>query len=484
MKTQSAVDRISELPDEIINLIVRSLPSHEEVARTSILSRRWLKLWLSNSYPVVEFHGRRFQRFAAATFKRLQAVPLLLDSFTISLHRSTNVGRELYQLLLSASIGADEYGDRSPLKVVLINDYWIRDFLEGGMLLTCGRTKFLHLECFDLSGLHDFKTCLDNLQELCLEHVSVSQQSFPSCLANARRLEKLSLKSIFGIKTLDVSASNFPSLIYLSFQSNDSPRDREQLQRLQLSSAPLLQTFCFRGDSGSLRVVSAPNVTSFELAPNAKLRRRELDELISKFPSLSLLSLDFDERYINRSHTLRELTLKQQERRIKFEYEIDAPNLVTLFIRSNELPINVDILNVSSSTCQCVVDCSISEAQKSTDWSLDLRDYLATLATQFRHLVFNLNFPRKGFSKVLELDSNKVIWQSSPVAVQHFKLGVDFLRLESAFKTADDQTRLFDGILSSINPKTVFVAQPGENRSLSWVSLQLLVLAYRFLLLA
>ncbi|CAN0877117.1 hypothetical protein LINGRAHAP2_LOCUS11697 [Linum grandiflorum] len=459
MKTQSAVDRISELPDEIINLIVRSLPSHEEVARTSILSRRWLKLWLSNSYPVVEFHGRRFQRFAAATFKRLQAVPLLLDSFTISLHRSTNVGRELYQLLLSASIGADEYGDRSPLKVVLINDYWIRDFLEGGMLLTCGRTKFLHLECFDLSGLHDFKTCLDNLQELCLEHVSVSQQSFPSCLANARRLEKLSLKSIFGIKTLDVSASNFPSLIYLSL---------EQLQRLQLSSAPLLQTFCFRGDSGSLRVVSAPNVTSFELAPNAKLRRRELDELISKFPSLSLL----------------ELTLKQQERRIKFEYEIDAPNLVTLFIRSNELPINVDILNVSSSTCQCVVDCSISEAQKSTDWSLDLRDYLATLATQFRHLVFNLNFPRKGFSKVLELDSNKVIWQSSPVAVQHFKLGVDFLRLESAFKTADDQTRLFDGILSSINPKTVFVAQPGENRSLSWVSLQLLVLAYRFLLLA
>ncbi|CAN0891188.1 hypothetical protein LINGRAHAP2_LOCUS16860 [Linum grandiflorum] len=461
MEKSVSPDRISELPDEIINLILGSLPSHEEVARTSILSRRWLNLWLSNSYPVVEFQGRgteekRFQSFAAATSKRLQlqAVPFLLDSFTISLqHRPTE--EEFYKLLSSASIRTDDDngGRSSPLKVVLIIDCWMKDFLEAGTLLNCGRTKFLHLRGFDLRELHNFKTCLDNLQELTLENVRVSQQSFPSCLANARRLEKLSLKAISGIERLDISASNFPSLIYLSFESDGHyPGLRE------------LQTFRFRGDSKLLTVVSAPNVTSLQLAPCAKPTRNEFDVLISKFPSLE--SLDFDARH--------------KRGRNEFEFEIDAPNLVALFIRSDELPNNFYIILAASSTCQCVVDCSISEAQYSAYWSVNLRECVESLATQFRHIVFNLNFPPQGCLDVLQLDSSKLRWQSYPVAVQHLLLRVDLPNLESAFETAIDQTLLLNGILSAFYPKTLLVAQRGENQSLLSVSPQLPILAYRF----
>ncbi|CAN0891187.1 hypothetical protein LINGRAHAP2_LOCUS16860 [Linum grandiflorum] len=486
MEKSVSPDRISELPDEIINLILGSLPSHEEVARTSILSRRWLNLWLSNSYPVVEFQGRgteekRFQSFAAATSKRLQlqAVPFLLDSFTISLqHRPTE--EEFYKLLSSASIRTDDDngGRSSPLKVVLIIDCWMKDFLEAGTLLNCGRTKFLHLRGFDLRELHNFKTCLDNLQELTLENVRVSQQSFPSCLANARRLEKLSLKAISGIERLDISASNFPSLIYLSFESDGH---YPGLRELQLSSPPLLQTFRFRGDSKLLTVVSAPNVTSLQLAPCAKPTRNEFDVLISKFPSLE--SLDFDARHIrhNDPHTLRKLTLTQEKRgRNEFEFEIDAPNLVALFIRSDELPNNFYIILAASSTCQCVVDCSISEAQYSAYWSVNLRECVESLATQFRHIVFNLNFPPQGCLDVLQLDSSKLRWQSYPVAVQHLLLRVDLPNLESAFETAIDQTLLLNGILSAFYPKTLLVAQRGENQSLLSVSPQLPILAYRF----
>ncbi|CAN0877116.1 hypothetical protein LINGRAHAP2_LOCUS11696 [Linum grandiflorum] len=379
----AAVDRISELPDEIINLIVQSL-QYQEAARTSILSRRWLNLWLANS--VVEFQGDtdRFDSFAAATLKRLRAVPLLLDSFTISVLHKEDLGEEFHQLLLSASIVIDEDDDgsdsRSPLKVVLKISEGSSYSFEGRMLLNFGRTKFIDLEGFDLGRLHNFTTCLDNLQELrmedvqvsqqsfpsclanarrleklslifirgiysldisqiyvdnlqelCLEHLWVSKQSFPSCLANARRLEKLSLRYIYGIDRLDISASDFPSLKSLSLQA-----DEGELRELQLSSAPLLRTFRFVGNTKLLTVVSAPNVTSVELvAISPELTRAEFLELISKFPSLE--SLDFDAQYIssdyNRhhdklsisAHTLRTLTLTKDQR--KFEFEIDAPNL-------------------------------------------------------------------------------------------------------------------------------------------------------------
>ncbi|CAN1152132.1 Putative FBD-associated F-box protein At1g55030 [Linum perenne] len=67
------VDRISQLPNEIIHRILQSLDSHKSAARTSILSRRWGHLW--RSYPVVEYDSFRerinLKKFADATSKRI-----------------------------------------------------------------------------------------------------------------------------------------------------------------------------------------------------------------------------------------------------------------------------------------------------------------------------------------------------------------------------------------------------------------------------
>ncbi|KAF3780730.1 F-box/LRR-repeat protein [Nymphaea thermarum] len=43
-KMEVAEDRLSALPDPIIQLILSFLPTNE-AARTSVLSRRWLHLW-------------------------------------------------------------------------------------------------------------------------------------------------------------------------------------------------------------------------------------------------------------------------------------------------------------------------------------------------------------------------------------------------------------------------------------------------------
>ncbi|CAN0877114.1 hypothetical protein LINGRAHAP2_LOCUS11694 [Linum grandiflorum] len=316
--------------------------------------------------------------------------------------------------------------------------------------------------------------------ELCLDDVQLAEESFPSRLASARRLEKLSLQRIRGIRILDICESNFPSLKSLSFR--DSCLDGGVV--LQLSSAQLLQTFRFEGNTKLLTVVSAPNVTSLELVPLGEIRREEFDELISKLPSLE--SLDFDARSVRcyndprdrlsiSAHTLRKFTLVQRDKRI--EFEIDAPNLVTLFIKSHHmLPININIVNVASSTLLCVVECSICELRLTTDWFVDLMKCLTALATRSRHLVFKLAFVSE-YMMVDELDSSKVRCESSsPLVVKRLLLGID-LPSEPTFKDANYETRLLDGILSAFWPKKLLIAQPLQNcRSLLSVSLQFLYL--------
>ncbi|CAN0908240.1 hypothetical protein LINGRAHAP2_LOCUS25183 [Linum grandiflorum] len=181
-----------------------------------------------------------------------------------------------------------------------------------------------------------------NLQELTLCHVAVSADTFPSILANAPRLEKFSLRYIIGRLSLDISASKFPSLKFLSFDATDD------LHQLQLSSAPLLHTLIFNGNCKFLNVVSAPNVKFVELKLDGELRRREFDDLILKFPSLESLSLYVrwivtDDVLRISCHTLRKLTLKCVEPHIKLE--IDAPNLITLSTSCEDLPDNVNIVN-------------------------------------------------------------------------------------------------------------------------------------------
>ncbi|CAN1179382.1 hypothetical protein LINPERPRIM_LOCUS36692, partial [Linum perenne] len=488
MKRKDTVDRISELPDEIIHQILKGLEarsgsrrldlqSYKLAARTSILSRRWLQLW--RSYPVVEIndddHKRKdLQSFAVSTSKRLlhdRQVPLLLDSFSIRLFCMDN-HQAIHQLLSSASIlSPTDASSRSPLKLVLkrfcVFDPIHIDLFERDTFLNFGRTKFLHLEGFDLTRFLSFNTHLCNLQELDLSYVRVSEQGFLSFLSNARRLEKLSLKSIRGISSLDINASDFPSLISLTFAETYTGQ-----QQLQISSAPLLQSFSFHRYCKSLTVVSsssAPNLKKLELRLEGDIRRGEIEDLISKFPALESLDLDVasirsststDVLKIS-SHKLLKLTLTQLIWKID-KFEIDAPNLETLYIKTDSPPTNVNVVNVSS-TCKCVAHCRPCSVL-STSWFIDLRQCLQTLDTQFQQpLVFKLDFssPRM---EVLNLDFSQLGRESSPLTVQHLQLGTDLSLKAASIEKQAKQICILDTVLSTCDPKILSIARLPHSR--------------------
>ncbi|CAN0877107.1 hypothetical protein LINGRAHAP2_LOCUS11689 [Linum grandiflorum] len=405
-----AADRISELPEEIIHLILGSLTSHNEAARTSILSRRWLSLW--RSYPVVECKDHRrnkFSSFTAATSKRLLQVPLLLDSFTISLGRPYSLCdiQKAEQWLRDGDLLLSSCSSTSPLNVVFKNYLATTArfvFVDPrGLFLNCGRTRFLDLTGFDLSRLRIFETCLDNLQELCLENVQVGEQNFPSCLANAPRLEKLSLKEISGIHTVDISGSNFPSLKSLYFYLYDF-----KYGRLRLSSAPVLETLCYQGLSSHLDVVaSAPSVKLVTLELDNLVHREErIGELIPKFPhleSLHLRAICYNRKLRISAHTLRELTLKNVEFTTSMELEIDAPNLVLLNVVGYTWPnIKWNVVNVSSS-CPCVFRCYDHLGRITTNWLTGLRWCLAAPAARFHRLVLKLRFSEQVLLQVCNM---------------------------------------------------------------------------------
>ncbi|CAN0876989.1 hypothetical protein LINGRAHAP2_LOCUS11614, partial [Linum grandiflorum] len=327
--------------------------------------------------------------------------------------------------------------------------YYSRAFLVKAALLNCGRTKILHLEGLNLSEFPGHTTCWYNLQELTLRSVQVIKGCFTSYLANAPLLEKLSLTNISGLDSLDVSASNFPSLEFLSYDQS-----AYDLNQLHLSSAPFLQTLNFWGNGNVPNVVSAPNLKFVRLEFGGELWRAQYKDMISKLPSLETLHLNVtpDARFRISSHMLRKLTLGCFKR--ETELLIDAPNLITLSITAFVLPININIVNVASSCqSQCVVECYLLYDEEITkSWFTDLRKCLATLTARFHHLVFTLVFIEKFCLKLTEMELSEIGCGSSPIVVQHLQLGTD-LPLGSGVN------RLLDGILCTFDPKTVSLAR-------------------------
>ncbi|CAI0459352.1 unnamed protein product [Linum tenue] len=497
-------DRISQLPEEIIHQILHLLYNPREAARTSILSRTWRHLW--QTYPFVEFwylsERRRnpdsvpptdeFQSFANATFMRLRrrrrnlpdSVVPPLDAFHIAFETSSDSDNEkllVDELLSTASLlptNDDGCCSRSPLRIYFhchpttYPRFFYR--LPDGVFLSCSRTKFLSLAGCDLTHYHSNRynnIRLDSLEELRLAYCRITQQILQVCLLpNTPKLKTLQLQFSYDdvLDSLDVSHPNLKTLRVLQ----DSADGRKM--QLQLTSAPLLHTLGL-AYWHALKVTvssaaSVPNLKSLELDDKAPYQGFRLHDVTSIFPHLE--SIDFYKggravvsrlqlpwlKIDDNSAASKLRSLKLTYTWLKEPLEIDAPNLASLCIDTENGVHNINVINVAPN-CQCVVHWRIKPYTFSRDWFPGLRSCLATL-TQFpRRSVLNLYFHPWNRVKEVFGPNQLLEWASSPpLEVQRLQLGRGY-----SSKLFDEDAsytiRILEGLLRTCHPKTISIGQ-------------------------
>ncbi|CAN1158666.1 F-box/FBD/LRR-repeat protein At4g00160 [Linum perenne] len=283
-----AEDRISELPDEILHKILCDIISSKQVAKTSVLSRRWQSLW--GTYPDVKFdkaeYGGLHGSIIAAAFQNF--VDASIEKFALNSQLSMRT------LDITIDCVQSEPYRSLPLERLLKlasarNAECVSIEARGGIVLpyrvlsnSCAETLQLIDVVFDLDEYSDFPLSFTSLRTLELQHIKFDhEQSFTSFLASCPFLETLTIATILVVKKLLVS--NVPNLKYLRIVTCLS----EEIE----IEAPSLQT---------LRLNSSLSVTKLHLiAPQLtylNLKGGVLGTVISKLQSLNFLFLSGLER--------------------------------------------------------------------------------------------------------------------------------------------------------------------------------------------
>ncbi|CAL1386960.1 unnamed protein product [Linum trigynum] len=473
----AGTDRISDLPSKVIHIILDRLNSAIQAARTSALSRSWLQFW--RSYPVLEFRhedfadrrcdlGEKFSSFAAAWSRRLSDhdnYGMPLDVFRISSPPNRDfAGEELTALLASAAALAVNH-TLSPVEIVVETDGF-HDFPEG-LLSNCSRTEVLKLRGCRLDddddGFRNRSVSFDSLRVLHLQNVKVDESVLRRFVANAPRLESLRLESLVELERLEISADgNFPNLKTLIIEQPHS------LIELKIAAAPQLETVDIKHTGQcKLKVVSsssAPSLKVLEFSDSKGLTGSDLDELISKLPSLESLHFVIkDPSSISyRMDRIRISSDKLQHFRIDDfhpiealkELEIDAPNLVNLYYSrcGSGLRGKINVLNVASN-CQCLVEVFDIDFRLpiTYEWFLGLRQFLTGLSKL--HTVLKLD--GAGFFKQVSFDLSQADCTYPPPVVQHMQFGENSA-YQDGLKACDN---ILDGLFWACRPKFVGITQ-------------------------
>ncbi|CAN1264558.1 F-box/FBD/LRR-repeat protein At4g00160 [Linum perenne] len=285
-----AEDRISELPDEILHKILCDIISSKQVAKTSVLSRRWQSLW--GTYPDVKFDkadiiAAAFQNFVDASIEKfalnsqlsMRTLDITIDCVQSEPYRSLPLER-LERLLKLASAR---------------NAECVSIEARGGIVLpyrvlsnSCAETLQLIDVVFDLDEYSDFPLSFTSLRTLELQHIKFDhEQSFTSFLASCPFLETLTIATILVVKKLLVS--NVPNLKYLRIVtclSKEIEIEAPSLQTLRLNSSLSVT---------KLHLI-APQLICLDIEDYSNLKGGVLGTVISKLQSLNFLFLSGLER--------------------------------------------------------------------------------------------------------------------------------------------------------------------------------------------
>ncbi|CAI0377618.1 unnamed protein product [Linum tenue] len=313
---EKEVDRISELPDEIIHRILSLVDPQKEAAKASVLSHGWSKLW--RSYPILEFHNTQFdstesaERFAAAASEKFSR-SIAVEAVRIKFTRRKKWGVKFCSAFLDNMLDLAAKRSPSPQEIDIEAEFDRKTYshfnfdgsgtysIPRGLLLPRSnsnpnhrfRLKILKLVNCNFDRFKDIEINSNHFSGLgsSLRQLFLTQVSFPagcqilsSIIAGASLLQELFLCVVPGIWRLQFR--NLDNLKVLDI--HECPVEYleitgvHSLETLYITQAPL---------GGDFVVSSMPNLKSLNIHDASKLTQEKFDELISKSPSLESLSV-------------------------------------------------------------------------------------------------------------------------------------------------------------------------------------------------
>ncbi|CAN1754161.1 F-box/FBD/LRR-repeat protein At1g51370 [Linum perenne] len=387
-------DRISELPDEIIHEILERLQCPEEVAKSTLLSRRWVHIW--RSYPIIEFHGpedysysAKLQLFVAAAAKHNRIKAVRISS------KCSAFNRDLLDLIVN----------REPEEIV-VEGYYRSQFtpLLATNLINNPKLRILDLcDCkfWEYQDTNHLDMRMINLRVLRLERFSIDDKLLNRLIAGSPLLEELKLSHPeYPISRLHIC--NNPNLKILDlgkcivWELIQIGGTTKSLETMSLTSKSL-EVMSLNCSDLDISPSALSNLKSLKIHYACQLTGEFISNLIANSPSLQSLCLSYIgeiEELKIRSDTLQKLKLDVVH--VNLGIHIDAPRLVHVhhhgslhWLPAITRPANLRKAQLCNSITLSLY--SFNELIEMNDF-IKLKDFLVKLRQQFRSVQLRFNF--------------------------------------------------------------------------------------------
>ncbi|CAN4089056.1 unnamed protein product [Withania somnifera] len=358
-------DRISELPEHILHRILCLLRWPMDLARTSVLSKKWKVIW--ESFTSFDFDQRHFQFVKPADkWDHLQPLPVEKQSSIFKQEFEESLeGIELPLIqkfiLYVENTLANRLDQLSSIQKFRLHVFFCVDLLTpfmnhwinvatdknvneldihakmNGKFYVLPKVVFASRTITSLKlygcGVGNLDTIkLQNLRKLSMKAMRINENIVHNFVQGCPLIEDMRLINCYGLKLLHISS--LPKL------NKFEVHERSSLKSIKIE-APNLETFWFHGKKSSrckLILAGCGNLKNLTLR-HAHMADKSFQEHISHFPLLEKL-------FLLECHTLHGITILSDKlkklslvrcHKLK-EANIDAPNLASFEYTGAVLP--------------------------------------------------------------------------------------------------------------------------------------------------
>jgi hypothetical protein len=362
-KKYIAVDRISELPDPLLQEILSFLPINH-VVQSTILSKRWkhmstsiLVLFYSGFYP-----SSGYCNFVEKTIRSRSVKKFSLADSMDKPNSASDVDRWI-SFLVKNDV---EELDLLCFRGLSGRIYQLTQSVFNSKSLTVLTLKWvkLHLTCGDIN------INLPSLRKLCLREVSTDDQTIHKLVVGCPVIQDMRFHRCHELKSMKFEGLTNAKSIVVEYNHG--------LEIVELEASNLYSLLIHHHRRCEIKLVSCNNLKRLSLrVPNTT--DKWFHDHLSQLPKIEFLEIDdcyMLERLKISSHSLKRLNLALSGftlwGKTLVEVDIDTPNLCKLAYRcSASIPFSLNALALSEATYH--------EMKPIASWNVEKIYFLANL---------------------------------------------------------------------------------------------------------